>query len=146
MYDHDEQRLLLGAIHHFPNLISNMALFGMVWLLRVRAEMRRCTRCRREQLQNLQRQNAASPIPGKIMLPTQEINVCELEHKIKSNMSNPEETDNTSEDVHSGPNTEGTYCEVHGYVPLKPGKRIKSHFELCLQIHLLFYPLFSFYC
>lgn len=27
---------------------ATMALFGMVWLLRMRAEMRRCSKCRRE--------------------------------------------------------------------------------------------------
>lgn len=33
-----------------PGLEIAMALFGMVWLLRVRSEMRRCSKCRHEEI------------------------------------------------------------------------------------------------
>lgn len=37
---------------------QQMALFGMVWLLRVRAEMRRCAKCRHEKI-------SANPLPNR---------------------------------------------------------------------------------
>ena len=39
-----------------PGLEIAMALFGMVWLLRVRSEMRRCSKCRHEEILAAQQQ------------------------------------------------------------------------------------------
>ncbi|KAK2577286.1 hypothetical protein KPH14_003420 [Odynerus spinipes] len=40
-----------------PGLEVAMALFGMVWLLRVRSEMRRCSKCRHEEMLATQQQH-----------------------------------------------------------------------------------------
>lgn len=79
-----------------------MALFGMVWLLRVRSEMKRCAKCRRQDIAQAEERASASTFftidtnpnvsvpgpgslsPGHVLAPT-------------------------------------TYCEVHGYNPRKEG-------------------------
>lgn len=84
-----------------------MALFGMVWLLRVRSEMKRCAKCRREyirekQLEQQQRTPASCStfftIDAPTVLPSSET------------LITPERM---------GPTT---YCEVHGFNPPKEGK------------------------
>lgn len=84
-----------------PRADYEMALFGMVWLLRVRSEMRRCAKCRREQQRAAHLEDrvasqstfftidtpgpAPVPSPGHSLAPT-------------------------------------TFCEVHGFMPPKDGK------------------------
>ncbi|XP_072379959.1 disks large 1 tumor suppressor protein isoform X4 [Diabrotica undecimpunctata] len=91
-----------------------MALFGMVWLLRVRSEMKRCAKCRRElrerQLDQQQRTPASCStfftIDAPTVLPSTE------------NLLTPERM---------GPTT---YCEVHGFNPHK--EDIQEFYELTL--------------
>ncbi|XP_044762452.1 disks large 1 tumor suppressor protein isoform X4 [Coccinella septempunctata] len=91
-----------------------MALFGMVWLLRVRSEMKRCTKCRRQQHQ--QRPNfglddgASAATFFTIDPPTTPTTL------------------NTPSPGHSLAPT--TYCEVHGYNV--PKEDIQEFYELTL--------------
>ena len=109
-----------------------MALFGMVWLLRVRSEMRRCSECRREELLVTQQQNhnvgrnehrqqhqhqhqrpyhqhrSASQVTSLIHTP---------EDGLTMSSANTLFTLDTP--GVSGPT--GSYCEVHGYVAPKEG-------------------------
>lgn len=83
-----------------------MALFGMVWLLRVRSEMKRCAKCKRQQ-QHQQRPNlglddgASAATFFTIDAPTTATSL------------------NTPSPGHSLAHT--TYCEVHGYNLPKEG-------------------------
>lgn len=83
-----------------------MALFGMVWLLRVRSEMKRCTKCKRQQ--HHQRNNfglddgASTATFFTIDAPTAVTTL------------------NTPSPGHSLAPT--TYCEVHGYNLPKEGE------------------------
>lgn len=82
-----------------------MALFGMVWLLRVRSEMKRCAKCRRQELsQNVEQRTS---VPSFFTIET-----TEPLHRTES-VSTP--------GTLSAPTT---YCEVHGYNPPKEGKVI----------------------
>ncbi|XP_057666199.1 disks large 1 tumor suppressor protein isoform X21 [Diorhabda carinulata] len=91
-----------------------MALFGMVWLLRVRSEMKRCAKCRRElkekQLEQEQKASASCStfftIDAPTVLPSTET------------LLTPERL---------GPTT---YCEVHGFNP--PKEDIQEFYELTL--------------
>ncbi|KAK9884868.1 hypothetical protein WA026_009093 [Henosepilachna vigintioctopunctata] len=101
---------VLRAIRHDRSTTMRqpvgMALFGMVWLLRVRSEMKRCTKCRRQQQQ--QRLNMATDDGASaatfftIDAPTAVTNV------------------NSPSPGHSLAHT--TYCEVHGFNLPKEGK------------------------
>lgn len=74
-----------------------MALFGMVWLLRVRSEMKRCAKCRRQAAQTEERTSVATFFT--IDAPVA-----------------PQASDSGGL---MGPTT---YCEVHGYNPPKEGE------------------------
>lgn len=81
---------------------SEMALFGMVWLLRVRAEMKRCAKCRRQDLtQNDERTSSVTTF-FTIDAPAP---LSAAETAASANVLTPT-----------------TYCEVHGYNPRKEGK------------------------
>ncbi|CAG9857150.1 unnamed protein product [Phyllotreta striolata] len=83
-----------------------MALFGMVWLLRVRSEMKRCAKCRRECDKDGRRRLQRTPAS------------CSTFFTI--DVSNDGDGDAaTTIDRSIGP---GTYCEVHGFNPPKDGK------------------------
>lgn len=92
---------------------NNMALFGMVWLLRVRSEMKRCAKCRREHDEFLHQQTL---LQQQTMSSVNSID----EHMSAS-------TYFTLDTPGPGPgNLSGagpSYCEVHGYVPPKEGKK-----------------------
>lgn len=92
-----------------------MALFGMVWLLRVRAEMRRCAKCRREELQHKQQQQQQQQqIQQKQLQQRQESLQSSYDHVSASSAATFYTLDT--------PGPGGTYCEVHGYVPPKEGE------------------------
>ncbi|KAL3279964.1 hypothetical protein HHI36_017469 [Cryptolaemus montrouzieri] len=81
----------------------DMALFGMVWLLRVRSEMKRCTKCRRQQQkQNLAVEDGASAATFFTIEAPSTVT-----------------TLNTPSPGHSLAPT--TFCEVHGYSLPKEG-------------------------
>nr|CAH7768528.1 unnamed protein product [Callosobruchus chinensis] len=91
---------------------DGMALFGMVWLLRVRSEMKRCAKCRKDRQEWMERQSQQrqqrtpascstfftidAPPPGVDTMAVATV---------------------TDADI-LGPTT---YCEVHGYNPPKEG-------------------------
>nr|CAI5819836.1 unnamed protein product [Callosobruchus analis] len=91
---------------------DGMALFGMVWLLRVRSEMKRCAKCRRDSQEWMERQSQQrqqrtpascstfftidAPPPGVDTMTVATV---------------------TDADI-LGPTT---YCEVHGFNPPKEG-------------------------
>lgn len=79
-----------------------MALFGMVWLLRVRSEMKRCTKCRRQDIAQLEEKASAATF-----------------FTIDTNVPHTTGADLNSPGHLLAPTT---YCEVHGYNPRKEGK------------------------
>ncbi|XP_043480330.1 disks large 1 tumor suppressor protein isoform X2 [Leptopilina heterotoma] len=112
-----------------------MALFGMVWLLRVRSEMRRCSKCRREEFLNAQQQQQQQQ--------QQQVQQHHHHHQHHHQRALSQTTLHTPEDgVSSSANTlftldtpgstgiTGSYCEVHGYVP--PKEDIQEFYELTL--------------
>jgi hypothetical protein len=79
---------------------AGMALFGMVWLLRVRSEMKRCAKCRRQEIVHTEERASASTfftIDAPSAMPS-------------TGTASP------------GPLAPTTYCEVHGYSLPKEGK------------------------
>lgn len=85
--------------------MPDMALFGMVWLLRMRAEMRRCAKCRREEAR-WRREESASSAPDAASAPIFTVDSAQLGASVAP---------------HPAP---GSYCEVHGFVPRKEGKKV----------------------
>lgn len=86
--------------------MPDMALFGMVWLLRVRAEMRKCAKCRREEARWLQQQQP----PEEAELPVAAPPIFTVESAAQ--------VDNTAPPPPPPkPKTPRprTFCEVHGY-------------------------------
>ncbi|XP_063244259.1 disks large 1 tumor suppressor protein [Bacillus rossius redtenbacheri] len=117
--------VLLAAVA-MPAQLVEMALFGMVWLLRVRAEMRRCAKCRRDEMRQqqqqqlqlqLQQQEAAGGRP-----PARDLSRDDLAST--STVATVYTVDTP------GPAPVGTFCEVHGYVP--PKRDIQEFYELTL--------------
>lgn len=109
----------LGNEQDFAMRPPEMALFGMVWLLRVRSEMKRCAKCsRRQQQQELLQAEERTFVPTFFTIDTP---------GPLHNIENAE----TSPGTVLAPTT---YCEVHGYNPPKEGKvitgRIHSRFNL----------------
>lgn len=93
-----------GHVHVFAMRLSDgMALFGMVWLLRVRSEMKRCAKCRRQDVAQLEERASTSTFFTIDTSP---------------NVTIP--PPGTISPGHSLAPT--TYCEVHGYNPRKEGK------------------------
>lgn len=90
-----------------------MALFGMVWLLRVRSEMKRCAKCRRQQESSQMEERTSVPAFFTID-PTGPL------HNVENVVGAPGTV--------LGPTT---YCEVHGYNPPKEGK-MRPFPVLCL--------------
>lgn len=86
--------------------MPDMALFGMVWLLRVRAEMRRCAKCRREEARWLQERHDAGTSGAAAAAP---IFTVESAVKVDASTSPPPPP--------PAPRTPRprTFCEVHGY-------------------------------
>ncbi|KAF5306501.1 hypothetical protein FQR65_LT07329 [Abscondita terminalis] len=87
-------------IGHVQILIMSplsMALFGMVWLLRVRSEMKRCAKCRRQEIAQSDDRTQSSTF---FTIETPSVVPCP----------------DTVSPSHMAPTT---YCEVHGYNPPK---------------------------
>ncbi|KAG5872908.1 hypothetical protein JTB14_030864 [Gonioctena quinquepunctata] len=86
---------------------AGMALFGMVWLLRMRSEMKRCAKCRRECLRERQQQLELQRTP----LSSATCFTIDTAAAMQSSetLVSPERSAPT------------TYCEVHGYNPAKKG-------------------------
>ncbi|XP_060524064.1 disks large 1 tumor suppressor protein isoform X4 [Cylas formicarius] len=91
---------------------ARMALFGMVWLLRVRAEMKKCAKCQRKQRETKDRSASRATtfftIEGAAGTPLSA------------------QTSRTTPAV-DGPST---FCEVHGFVV--PKEDIQEFYELTL--------------
>ncbi|XP_044010804.1 disks large 1 tumor suppressor protein isoform X2 [Aphidius gifuensis] len=104
-----------------------MALFGMVWMMRIRSEINRCTKCHQDNLQinNYQQYQQFNHFCTKKNLPqTPEEEEEEKEFKMSANNSvftvdSPIQTALPS-----------SYCEVHGYITLK--EDIQEFYELTL--------------
>lgn len=97
-----------GHVQLFAMRLSDeMALFGMVWLLRVRSEMKRCAKCRRQDLTTQMIEDRASTSTF-FTIDTTTPNI-QLQQPL-----------DTISPGHSLAPT--TYCEVHGYNPRKEGK------------------------
>lgn len=113
-----------------------MALFGMVWLLRVRSEMRRCAKCRHEEiLAQQQQQQHQQQMQLQQQQQQQQYHHHHHQHHQQRTLSQATSLLQTSDDgVSSSANTlftldtpgaagpAGSYCEVHGYVQAKEGK------------------------
>ncbi|XP_046415171.1 disks large 1 tumor suppressor protein isoform X3 [Neodiprion virginianus] len=103
----------------------DMALFGMVWLLRVRSEMRRCAKCRREEILAAQQEHQTSVQDSRSTI-----------HQPNSATHQASDTLNTSAttlftlDTPGASGPAGSYCEVHGYIP--PKEDIQEFYELTL--------------
>lgn len=85
---------------------DGMALFGMVWLLRVRSEMKRCAKCRRQDVTQQQLEDRASTSTFFTI-------------DTSPNLPLAPSTGTISPGHSLAPTT---YCEVHGYNPRKEGK------------------------
>lgn len=81
----------------------HMALFGMVWLLRMRAEMRRCAKCRREEARWLQENAAQAPEAHDASAAP----IFTVERAQMDTSAPPPPP--------PAPRTPRTFCEVHGY-------------------------------
>uniref|UniRef100_A0A8D8Q7U4 Uncharacterized protein n=1 Tax=Cacopsylla melanoneura TaxID=428564 RepID=A0A8D8Q7U4_9HEMI len=79
---------------------SPMALFGMVWLLRLRSELRQCSQCRSDAHQRAHHRN--NMMPGSSNAPIFTVDGS----------------------AHPAVGPDLTFCQVHGYVshPSKEGK------------------------
>ncbi|XP_054267348.1 uncharacterized protein LOC128989480 [Macrosteles quadrilineatus] len=94
----------------------HMALFGMVWLLRMRAEVRRCAKCRREEARWLQ-ENAKPPGEPHDAAAAP---IFTVERAQMSSAPPPPPP---------APRTPRTFCEVHGY---RRKEDIQEFYELTL--------------
>ncbi|XP_015840483.1 disks large 1 tumor suppressor protein isoform X6 [Tribolium castaneum] len=108
----DERRILRGLRYDqvcaMRRPTAGMALFGMVWLLRVRSEMKRCAKCRRQEVLHAEERASASTfftIDAPSAMPS-------------TGTASP------------GPLAPTTYCEVHGYN--LPKEDIQEFYELTL--------------
>ncbi|XP_050465843.1 disks large 1 tumor suppressor protein isoform X13 [Cataglyphis hispanica] len=117
-----------------------MALFGMVWLLRVRSEMRRCSKCRHEEMLAQQQQQHQQQVQQQ----HHHHHHHHQHHQQQRTLSQATSLLQTMSDdgVSSSANTlftldtpgaagpAGSYCEVHGYVQAK--EDIQEFYELTL--------------
>ncbi|XP_011054937.1 PREDICTED: disks large 1 tumor suppressor protein isoform X9 [Acromyrmex echinatior] len=120
-----------------------MALFGMVWLLRVRSEMRRCSKCRHEEMLAQQQQQHQQQMQLQ-QQQQQHHHHHHQHHQQQRTLSQATSLLQTMSDdgVSSSANTlftldtpgaagpAGSYCEVHGYVQAK--EDIQEFYELTL--------------
>ncbi|XP_018365388.1 PREDICTED: disks large 1 tumor suppressor protein isoform X9 [Trachymyrmex cornetzi] len=121
-----------------------MALFGMVWLLRVRSEMRRCSKCRHEEMLAQQQQQHQQQMQLQQQQQQQHHHHHHQHHQQQRTLSQATSLLQTMSDdgVSSSANTlftldtpgaagpAGSYCEVHGYVQAK--EDIQEFYELTL--------------
>lgn len=97
----------------------DMALFGMVWLLRVRSEMRRCAKCRRDELLAAAQQDIHQTTNVQDSRLT--LNQGSITHQTTSETLNTSDTTLFTLDTPGASGPAGSYCEVHGYIPPKEG-------------------------
>ncbi|XP_074105517.1 uncharacterized protein LOC141531529 [Cotesia typhae] len=144
-----------------------MALFGMVWLLRVRSEMRRCSKCRREELltdqQQQQQQQQQQHHHQQTHPRHHHHHQQQQQHNQHQSLSQTTSLIQTPDDgiTMSSVNTlftldtpgatgpAGSYCEVHGYVAPKEGTiNLITHYKFCSYlinlVQLLWHFLSSF--
>lgn len=120
-----------------PGLEIAMALFGMVWLLRVRSEMRRCSKCRHEEILAAQQQQQQQQ--QQLQQQQQHHHLHHHSHHQQRTLSQTTSLLQTPDDaVSSSANTlftldtpgavgsAGSYCEVHGFVQAKEGSICSS--------------------
>ncbi|XP_076249611.1 MAGUK family member discs large 1 isoform X7 [Calliopsis andreniformis] len=125
-----------------PGLEIAMALFGMVWLLRVRSEMRRCSKCRHEEILAAQQQQQQQQ-QQQLQQQQQHHHLHHHTHHQQRTLSQATSLLQTPDDgVSSSANTlftldtpgaagsAGSYCEVHGFVQAK--EDIQEFYELTL--------------
>nr|XP_034186598.1 disks large 1 tumor suppressor protein isoform X10 [Osmia lignaria] len=126
-----------------PGLEIAMALFGMVWLLRVRSEMRRCSKCRHEEILAAQQQQQQQQQQQLQQQQQQHHHLHHHSHHQQRTVSQTTSLLQTPDDaVSSSANTlftldtpgaagsAGSYCEVHGFVQAK--EDIQEFYELTL--------------
>ncbi|XP_076391110.1 MAGUK family member discs large 1 isoform X10 [Megachile rotundata] len=126
-----------------PGLEIAMALFGMVWLLRVRSEMRRCSKCRHEEILTAQQQQQQQQLQQQQQQQQQHHHLHHHSHHQQRTVSQTTSLLQTPDDgVSSSANTlftldtpgaagsAGSYCEVHGFVQAK--EDIQEFYELTL--------------
>ncbi|CAL1684488.1 unnamed protein product [Lasius platythorax] len=120
-----------------------MALFGMVWLLRVRSEMRRCSKCRHEEMLAQQQQQHQQQVQQQ-QQHHHHHHHHHQHHQQQRTLSQATSLLQTMSDdgVSSSANTlftldtpgaagpAGSYCEVHGYIQAK--EDIQEFYELTL--------------
>lgn len=94
-------------VHILTMTPLGMALFGMVWLLRVRSEMKRCAKCKRHDMAQAE-ERASTTTFFTINTP--------------SIVPRPD----TASPGHTLAPT--TYCEVHGFNPPKEGEFRENNF------------------
>lgn len=109
---------------------AEMALFGMVWLLRVRAEMRRCAKCRKEELARLQKEqeDAQQQLQHHRSVEQQTDGAIAVIGTPDSVDCTSPSTTNTTFYNLDPPGPGGTYCEIHGYIPPREGNRGDGNF------------------
>ncbi|XP_025268375.1 disks large 1 tumor suppressor protein isoform X7 [Camponotus floridanus] len=122
-----------------------MALFGMVWLLRVQSEMRRCSKCRHEEMLAQQQQHQQQVQQQQQQQQQHHHHHHHHQHhQQQRTLSQTTSLLQTMSDdgVSSSANTlftldtpgaagpAGSYCEVHGYVQAK--EDIQEFYELTL--------------
>ncbi|XP_051155845.1 disks large 1 tumor suppressor protein isoform X5 [Leptopilina boulardi] len=113
-----------------------MALFGMVWLLRVRSEMRRCSKCRREEFLNTQQQQQQVQVQQHQQHHHHHHHHHHQRALSQTTLHTPEDAVSSSAntlftlDTPGSTGIAGSYCEVHGYVP--PKEDIQEFYELTL--------------
>ncbi|XP_011305573.1 disks large 1 tumor suppressor protein isoform X6 [Fopius arisanus] len=104
-----------------------MALFGMVWLLRVRSEMRRCSKCKRDEMVTTQQH----PHHGHQHRGHQHNRpTSSLLHTPEDGLTVSSANTLFTLDTPGGAGPAGSYCEVHGYVA--PKEDIQEFYELTL--------------
>lgn len=86
-----------------PASSGHMALFGMVWLLRLRSELRQCSQCTK--CARAQRQRDYRNMPGSSDAPIFTV----------------------EPSTHPGGEPGLGFCQVHGYVPHHPSKEGKCY-------------------
>ncbi|KAK0164191.1 hypothetical protein PV328_002847 [Microctonus aethiopoides] len=114
-----------------------MALFGMVWLLRVRSEMRRCSKCHRDELPIGQQNHQHNHHYQQQRNNEQQQNQNRTLSQTTSLIHTPEDGVTMSSantlftlDTPGATGPAGSYCEVHGYIP--PKEDIQEFYELTL--------------
>ncbi|KAI5750444.1 hypothetical protein M8J76_015606 [Diaphorina citri] len=123
MSQHQREHVTTVAIrsHNNPGTVdmvalaapsSPMALFGMVWLLRLRSELRQCAQCRSDAHRRARYEQL-------------------MQHRNMPGSSNaPIFTVDTSTQPGTGPDL--TFCQVHGYVSHPSKDDIQEFYELTL--------------